>query len=723
VIREVPHRSLSEPEVDYLKAHGCLAGDWRQVRVVEGNTLLPGNDDACPRIVRCSFYGRVLLHGNFAGTVDGSAGGEACGLFDSTVIDCVVTGPNVLIKGNQRLAHVVIESGAMVVGNGVVEGRGNAGDRERPYSCARVIRVGSEVLGRPVCVHPSSRMPEVLAQAFHSGSAHDTPSDASLGAQASDPSASAPMADGAYAARLLALVDAVHGNERDRATASKDSPVIYTIIGHDAIVQCCPRVVASFIGPFARLENSEVESSSLLSGREEATWVVEGSVVSRSLLQEGVAVRGHALVRDSLLMEHSSVDTGGKCSHVVLGPDSGVATGECHHSLVGPCVGFHHQSLLIAALWPRGRGNVAYGAQIGSNHTGRAADQECLVGEGIFFGLGVLVKLPVNLSHSPYSLVAAGTSLDQQRLHFPFSLIAASRDGAFLRQCLEDRMGDMETRADAPPILPNILRPAWVLRASPYTVFRNESKYMHRSKSRRHKAMVTEPIFRPEIIDMMVEARARLQQALGSRGGWDGKSTEKPFFSKKDLDGSGSNVVTWRGANEGVDTYTVWIKRYALRGLYDRLKNLEKEEMGINEGGVEEARKFNGNSFWEHQKPILLSMYSGEARITSPHAPSPRSEAAEKKSNADICAPDENVKISVLLSDLLDVEERIVRGVVRSKERDEIRGAEILDDYSATRPPLEDDKIIKGAKAGLVEIREFVDLHKGTYEALSLLDL
>ena len=34
-------------------------------------------------------------------------------------------------------------------------------------------------------------------------------------------------------------------------------------------------------------------------------------------------------------------------------------------------------------------GNVAYGAKIGSNHTGRTADQEAVLGEGIFFGLGV----------------------------------------------------------------------------------------------------------------------------------------------------------------------------------------------------------------------------------------------------------------------------------------------------------------------------------------------
>lgn len=60
-----------------------------------------------------------------------------------------------------------------------------------------------------------------------------------------------------------------------------------------------------------------------------------------------------------------------KLSHSVLGPDSGVGAGECLHCLVGPFVGFHHQSLLIATIWPLGRGNVGYGANVGSNHTSR----------------------------------------------------------------------------------------------------------------------------------------------------------------------------------------------------------------------------------------------------------------------------------------------------------------------------------------------------------------
>ena len=57
--------------------------------------------------------------------------------------------------------------------------------------------------------------------------------------------------------------------------------------------------------------------------------------------------------------------------------------------LVGPFVGFHHQALLIACFWPSGKGNIGYGANVGSNHTLKAPDQELWPGEGLFFGLGV----------------------------------------------------------------------------------------------------------------------------------------------------------------------------------------------------------------------------------------------------------------------------------------------------------------------------------------------
>lgn len=76
-----------------------------------------------------------------------------------------------------------------------------------------------------------------------------------------------------------------------------------------------------------------------------------------------------------------------------------------------------------AALWFDGKGNIGYGANIGSNHTGRLPDQECIPGEGVFFGLGCNIKYPCNLHNAPYTIVASGTTLLPQRVDMPFSLI------------------------------------------------------------------------------------------------------------------------------------------------------------------------------------------------------------------------------------------------------------------------------------------------------------
>lgn len=89
------------------------------------------------------------------------------------------------------------------------------------------------------------------------------------------------------------------------------------------------------------------------------------------------------MVHNSVMCEHSHVERHGMLTDSVLGPNSGVAEGEVTASLCGPFVGFHHQSLLIASFWPEGKGNVGYGANVGSNHTSKAPDQELWPGEGL----------------------------------------------------------------------------------------------------------------------------------------------------------------------------------------------------------------------------------------------------------------------------------------------------------------------------------------------------
>jgi hypothetical protein len=202
-------------------------------------------------------------------------------------------------------------------------------------------------------------------------------------------------------------------------------------------------------------------------------------------------------------------------------------------------VGFHHQSLLIAAFWPEGKGNVAYGAMVGSNHTGRAADQEVWPGEGCFFGLGSAVRLPANFSEAPYSLVSMGTTTLPQRVSFPFSMIAIPAEP------LPERV----------PRAYNEIQPGWVLSENAYGLVRNELKFAKRDRSRRHA--IDYKILRPGIMRLVKQARDRLRAVTAI----------KDVYLEGDIDGLGKNALRESVRVQAIATYDRCLLRYALRLL------------------------------------------------------------------------------------------------------------------------------------------------------------
>jgi hypothetical protein len=107
-------------------------------------------------------------------------------------------------------------------------------------------------------------------------------------------------------------------------------------------------------------------------------------------------------------MEQSEVGPHSFTANAIYGPDSHVSGGEVHCTIFGPNANSHHQSLLIGILWPLGRGNVGYGSNVGSNHTGRIPDQETSVGEGTvsYLASSVVLVLILFVLIGSISLVA-----------------------------------------------------------------------------------------------------------------------------------------------------------------------------------------------------------------------------------------------------------------------------------------------------------------------------
>ena len=220
-----------------------------------------------------------------------------------------------------------------------------------------------------------------------------------------------------------------------------------------------------------------------------------------------------------------------KVTHAVLGYNTEIQEGEVTSCLVGPLVGFHHQSLLIAALWPEGRGNVGHGAALGSNHTGRTADQELRPAEGQFFGLSCLVKFPANFEDAPWTLIASGAHVAPGRFALPFSLIRS--------EPLEDRP---------------LATPGWMWQHNAWALERAEAKLASRDRTRGR--LCTRPLLHEALLRQVERARAAL---LGSPA-WKTVGAES-------FPAAGMCRITEADRNAGVDAYTECLRLAALRSV------------------------------------------------------------------------------------------------------------------------------------------------------------
>lgn len=322
-----------------------------------------------------------------------------------------------------------------------------------------------------------------------------------------------------------------------------------TIIASGAQLLRCARVEASYIGEHARIDDCDVQNCTILSSLSEPTTVTCKSIVRNSILQFGASVRDLSIVENALLTDCAHVKRHGVVMNAIIGSNTCVAEGEVTSSLVGPFVGFHHQALLIASVWPEGKGNVGYGANVGSNHTLKAPDQELFPGEGVFFGLGCNIKFPTNLKDAPYSVIATAVSTLPQRIAMPFALI--NTPGHVI-----------------PGLSPaiNEISPGWVLGSSIFTVLRNERKFRTRNKAKR-ATISTEILNRQDIVGLMKQARAALIAANDAKKTLQIPGSGERVFTDRHISGLGKNYLRESARKAGIAAYTSFIQLFALENL------------------------------------------------------------------------------------------------------------------------------------------------------------
>jgi hypothetical protein len=419
------------------------------------------------------------------------------------------------------------------------------------------------------------------------------------------------------------------------------------IVGSNSVCMNTPSIIDTCIIGTAIIRGATLVKNSTIIGTSAAPTVVgSGAVVENSCLREGCKVLSHAVVSGSMLTGHVGAERHANVVNSIIAHDTGIAEGEVTASLVGPFVGFHHQALLIGALWPKGKGNIGYGANVGSNHTSKAPDQEIFCGEGLFFGLGVNIKFPANFSEAPYSIIATGLTTLPQRVRFPFSLLCAP----------------VADNKDIPPAY-NELIPGWVLSDNMYTVKRNEEKFKKRSSVSAQPADAD--VFSQDTVDCMRAARDALS----------GICTVKPVYTDKDIDGIGKNFCTEENRQKAITTYTAAIEHYCLKGMKKRIEQLTKEQTAVAAEAV-----YAADGPYKHQLEIM-------------HAEGYCTRTVEENLNRYV-----------------ELEEYYADATCRAREKDDVRGKKIFCDYDVTHACAANDPLVKAVKSAARVVQSDVAL-------------
>jgi hypothetical protein len=587
---------LSPDDVRALEARGNTCADWSRVKVA------PGFDSAC---VRGNVFRGECRLGRFGADVSIAHGiAFPSGVYDSTLVDATVA-DGALVKDVRLLARAHVGEGAVVFDVGELAGRTGTS-----FACGRAIPVGIEAGGREVSLYPE------LTVAVASRIALDRSAEL----------------QSAYAEAVEHYVEAMSAD--------------VSVVAAGARLLHAGALRGVIVGPGALVDGaSRIEDVCILSAKDDPTEVSAGAIVLHSILQWGAYVTTGAVVESSALLEHASAVKGAKVTDCIMGACSLIEKGEATSALVGPLVTQRHQSLLIAAIWPGGRGNVAAGAFVGANHTGRAGDQEIRIGEGVFFGLGCRVRLPADFSRAPYTIVTGDAPLAPQRIDLPFSLVRGATPA------LAGEAADVVKR----PVTHEVL-PGWVLAESPYALVRAAWKQGARYTARRQalghganepRELASDPM-RPEVLALVRDARDRLISAAA-----------RDLHTSADVNGLGACVMTEAARREAVAAYSFTLVHRSLLGLWARLRTCHSLDEACAAGdGVEP------DAAWAFHRAVLV----------------------EERPGAHVRA---------LLEELLDMQGRFARAVEASKLKDDLRGDRVIEDYADAHTPASADPHVR----------------------------
>lgn len=514
-LESVQLRSLTEGEITRLASQGNSAEDWGRVRVTK--------DFRTKSIFGSRFEGDVTL-GRLVED-EQSASGLPSGIYHSTLSDCVI-GTGARVARCDRLSRYVISPGASIDGARRIGIRGDSTDfgnslelfREELFS--RRLRVVAE-LGfdwAAWIVGPESAEGEALERAH------------------------------------------AYNRAADLFAAAIRSPRGF--VGRGARITTAGIIENCWIGGGVEIDGAGyLRDSTIWSAPGEPTLIRDGANMHNGLVGPGCTIENACSIERSILFEHVFVGTHAVVKNSAVGPNTRLAEGETNDCLLGPYSTSIHQGLILAAWWPEGKGNIAYGSNVGSNHTGRAPDQEIFPGEGVFFGLGCNIKLPSNFREAPYTILATGIDALPQKVSFPFSVILAP---------------DRPHEGVSPAL--NEIRPGWALIHNAYGLERQERQLFARNKARRTR--VQPAIFRPDLLALVESALERLNSAPPSKAG---------LFLERNMPGLGKNFMIEEARVEAIRAYEIGLRLGAAHCLIRELARCARQEEGNSSPAIPDA--------------------------------------------------------------------------------------------------------------------------------------
>jgi len=576
-------RNLTAAEINILELRNNHSDGW--------NSVLVSHDFIPDYISGCRFHGECRI-GRFDGSPIDTGYGVMlpCGIYDSVINSSILCGGSALYRCGIISGYIIAEKSVLYSVSSVTAGSGLC------FANGSLIPVGPETGERGINIFADMNMSIVKALITSKSSA-------------------AMFSEFISAYKEACTLD--HGFIDSRCIIRDTISIRDSFIGEGAMIDCA----------------AEISGSALLSTRDEPVKAGSGAVVRDSIIQYGCSMDSGAHIDSSLLMEHSKAEKKCLISSSIIGPNSSIGEGEITSAIAGPFTAAHHQSLLIACIWPSGRGNIGYGANVGSNHTSRQPDQELIPGEGMFLGLGCSIKYPADFSRSPYSVISTAVVTLPQRMEFPFSLI-------------NQPMSLHETV----PAMYNELKPGWMLSENLYTLVRNEIKFRERNSARRDSFDFN--MLRPETTDLMVTARARLRQATG-----------RDIFTDQHIPGAGKNFITADSVRKGMESYDFFIKYYALRMYAKRAGMLIAKGNRLSRELILEDD--HETRWWQHAKGVLKS---------------------EGLMDKEVWA---NMEL------FIDITGEIYTKTLNSRRRDYERGSAIIEDYAIYHQLPENDPVIQ----------------------------